>query len=131
MTDLKVFEIEQLRLEAERDLDALRRVESMLKRRRNDSVVNSDVTNASTDNRQKGPKNFGVKARIGEILIGVGHDAMRPIDIVNVIESEFDFADRKNAAAAVSAALSRFKVAGNVIKLNNGRYVWKKDDSAD
>ena len=131
MTDIKVSEIERLRLEAELDLDALRRVESMVKRLRSDSVVNSVSVKPSTPDRTKGPKNFGLKSRVGEILSGAGDNGLRPRDIVNVLESEFDFTNRQNAAAAISAALSRFRKAGKATKLKTGRYIWANDNSAE
>ena len=126
MADINVLEIEQLRKEAERDLDALHRVELMLKRKRSDSVVSSAATEAPARNRHKEQKNFGVKVRVGEILSGAGNDGMRPRDIVNAIESEFSFTDRASASAGISAALSRFRKADEVSKLKTGRYVWKK-----
>ena len=127
---MNILDIKRLREEAERDLDALRRVEAMLRRQRNghgtsgEAVPGAIPAEAAKSGQAGEYGNVGVKARVGEIIRNAGNSGLRPKDVTDVIEKEFRFPARANAAAAVSSALARFGEKGQVRKRENGRYFW-------
>ena len=121
--NLSRLDISRLRQEAERDLEALKRVEAMLRR-------NGNSTGPSQDHKQQPPVevklgvNTGLKAKVGEIVKAYTVDGgLRPKDILQEILSDgYSFSTRAVAASAVSAALKRY--GNKVQKKDDGHYVW-------
>ena len=80
MDDINTLDIKKLRQEAERDLEALRRVEAMLERQRNGSAAAPTTTAQSlptpslqsTSSANSDSQNVGLKARVGEIVRNSG-----------------------------------------------------------
>ena len=127
--DINIRDIKQLREEAERDLDALRRVEAMLQRQRNgheSAKASGSMSSGGQDQASINSGNTGVKIRVGEIVREAGDQGIRPRDVSEIINGEFTFKSSVSAAACVSTALSRFKKKGTIIKTDQGRYVWGK-----
>ena len=130
--DINIRDIKQLREEAERDLDALRRVEAMLQRQRNGhepAKASGSLFSQGKGmvSKQDGVNsgNMGVKIRVGEIVRESGDQGIRPRDVAEIINGQFTFKSRVNAAACVSTALARFRKKGTIVKTDQGRYVWR------
>ena len=126
---MDIRDIKQLREEAERDLEALQRVEALLQRKRNghDSAKGSgSMYSGEKDQTGMITANIGVKTRVGEIVRESGDQGIRPKDVADIIKGEFTFKNRVNAVACVSTALTRFRKKGTVIRTDQGRYVWKE-----
>ena len=131
MSENDISVIKRLLRDAESYVEALREVEATLQRQSNSRVAeiappSSQDAGSTVEGTQErgGSGNTGVKARVGEIIRQSGSVGMRPRDIAITLHKEFTFRNRQTAAAAVSSAIQRFKVKGEAMKTDNGRYVW-------
>ena len=121
------LDIVRLRQEAERDLEALKRVEKMLRRDNGSSrrsIGTADTDQQSVPSKPNRGPNTGLKARIGEIVkLHTESGGLRPKNILNLVQSDgYSFSSSAVGASSVSSALRRF--GAHVQKRQDGRYVW-------
>ena len=128
------LDIKRLRQEAERDLDALKRVEAMLAREKTNGnktapVTAEDVESGAADTippTKIAPKaTAGLQATVVNIMKERGPNGCRPRDVVAALRATgYPFKNAAVAASSVSTALKRLKERGDVEKKISGNYVW-------
>ena len=123
------LDIKRLRLEAELDLEALKRVEVMLSRdtgKSGDSSVNGEIADITPTTGA----NTGLKRMVVSVMEGAGSGGMRTKDVVvALMKGGYVFKNPVSASASVSTALNRLKAAGFVEKKENGCFVRIGKDS--
>ena len=122
------LDIIRLREELTRDLEAITRVEAMLKR--DDGKINSGATSSRVIRDKPSGANTGLKQMVSSIVEDAAPRCFRTREVAEaVIEKGYAFSSPQTAAASVSSALQRLKDAGLVEKRPDGRYVWRGKDS--
>ncbi len=128
LQSMDLTNIARLREEAERDLEALRRVEAMLKRQPANVTATAAASTpkpaSSKQTRQSTAPNAGLAAAVEEIVRQSAPSAMRPRDVLEqILAKGFKFSSQSVGASGVSAALVRFVKKGRMAKRKEG-YVW-------
>jgi hypothetical protein len=117
-------DIRRLRREAERDLEALARVESMLARRNGASPVE----HADPDKKVRGQlKQFVIVA-----LKAAGINGLRPNEVLKSVKDKgYQFNSEDGAAASISTVLGRLLTKDKRVEKKDGKYLWKVETGKD
>lgn len=118
-------DIKRLRREAERDLEALARVEAMLARR-NGFAVAPNVRN------DEGKERGQLKQLAIEVLRTAASDGLRPGEVLKAVrERGYSFKSADGAAASISTVLTRLANKDRKVEKKNGKYFWKEETGKD